>query len=183
MNGGGIHGGKSHKFLYGQELKKAIADDIKKAGIKGVTLSAKNGNIQATIKTTAEDIKTFEEFEKEFHISAGHWVYYFDEDGTVKNIHGEKYYYDLTEDEQKDIRQKAAKYEYYKEAENEITLNHYYLDSYKAFSEIGVKKLNKICCIIEAYRYDESNSMVDYFDTNFYYDIITKPSKYCKLEG
>ena len=35
-----------------------------------------------------------------------------------------------------------------------------------------IKKVNSI---ISAYRYDESNSMVDYFDTNFYYDIHTKP--------
>lgn len=179
----GIHGGKSHKYLYGQDLKKAIADDIKKAGIKGITLAMKHGNLQATIKTTTEDLKTFEEFEKEFRIKAGSWIYYFNENGKIQNIYGEKYFYNLTEEEQKDIRTKAARFEYYKEAETETTLNHYYLDDYKAFTEIGMKKINKICRIIEAYRYDESNSMVDYFDTNFYYDIITKPSKYRKLEG
>lgn len=36
-----------------------------------------------------------------------------------------------------------------------------------------MKKVNEIIC---AYRYDESNGMVDYFDTNFYYDIYTKPA-------
>lgn len=32
-----------------------------------------------------------------------------------------------------------------------------------------------IDAIISAYRYDCSNSMVDYFDTNFYYAIRLKP--------
>lgn len=36
-----------------------------------------------------------------------------------------------------------------------------------------IKKAN---AIISAYRYDESNPMVDYFDTNFYYYICTKPT-------
>ena len=37
--------------------------------------------------------------------------------------------------------------------------------------DAGLEKIIKINDIITAYRYDASNSMVDYFDTNFYYDI------------
>jgi len=33
----------------------------------------------------------------------------------------------------------------------------------------------RIDAIVSAYRYDCSNGMVDYFDTNFYYDIRLKP--------
>ena len=38
-------------------------------------------------------------------------------------------------------------------------------------------KVQRVLAIIGAYRYDASNSMVDYFDTNFYYDLHTKPGK------
>ena len=38
-----------------------------------------------------------------------------------------------------------------------------------------MKKLQAIDSIIAAYRYDNSNGMVDYFDTNFYYDLRLKP--------
>jgi hypothetical protein len=34
-----------------------------------------------------------------------------------------------------------------------------------------------VLAIIGAYHYDASNSMVDYFETNFYYELHTKPGK------
>lgn len=38
----------------------------------------------------------------------------------------------------------------------------------------GLRLLRTVDNIIRAYHYDGSNSMVDYFDTNFYYDIHVK---------
>lgn len=68
-------------------------------------------------------------------------------------------------------------YEYDRETRHECQINHYHLDSYKSFTAETIKLLKKIRSIIESYRYDESNAMVDYFNTNFYFYINTKPEK------
>lgn len=176
LGGGAVFGGKSHLGLYGQDLKKAIAEDIKQAGIKGVTLSAKKGSIYATIRTTAEDIKPLDEFIKNYKINySQYWIYYFNSDNKADSIHIDKFM-GLTTEERQDITRKAAEFEYYKEVQSECTLNEYYLDRYKGFTASGMKKIETINSIIKAYRYDESNSMVDYFNTNFYYYLITKPA-------
>lgn len=176
LGGGAVYGGKSHLNLYGQDLKKAIAADIKKAGIKGVTLAMRHGNVYATIRTTAEDVKTFEEFYKGYSINAcGNWLYYFDGQGKTCEIFKDKYF-SFAPAEQEEIKHGAAKFEYYKEIESECNLNQYYLDRYHGFTDRGMNKIRAIQNIICAYRYDESNSMVDYFNTNFYYDLITKPA-------
>lgn len=51
------------------------------------------------------------------------------------------------------------------------TVNHYYIEDDFRLNDKGreiVRFLNNVCV---AYNYDDSDSMVDYFDTNFYYDI------------
>ena len=58
-----------------------------------------------------------------------------------------------------------------------VNINQYHIDDYEALTPEFRAKLHKINSIISAYRYDESNSQVDYFDTNFYYDIETKAGK------
>lgn len=176
LGGGAVYGGKSHLSLYGQDLKKAIAEDIKRAGIKGVTLAMRNGTIYATIRTTPEDIKSFDEFFETYEINYSQsWIYYFDDERRCKDIHIDKFM-SLSTEERKRITRKAAEFEYYKEIQSECTLNEYHLDKYKGFSISGMKKIEIINSIIKAYRYDESNSMVDYFHTNFYYYLITKPT-------
>lgn len=180
LGGGAVYGSKSRLGLHGQELKKAIASDIKKAGIKGVTLSMnRSGSIYATINTQPEDIRPLEDYINTYHISYGSgwkWIDYRDENGEVKNISTEKFY-SLPEDEQDRIRTAAAEFEYYKYSLSRANINEYCIDKYTNFSEIGLNKIKAVADIISAYRYDESNSMVDYFETNFYYNLITQPAK------
>ena len=180
LGGGAIYGSKSRLGLYGQDLKKAIAADIKKAGIKGVTLSMnRGGSIYATINTQPEDLRPIEDYVNTYHISCGSgWndVYYRNESGDVEYMSTGRFY-NLTKDEQDKIRTAAAKFEYYKYSLSRANINKYCIDEYKNFSEIGLNKIKSVAAIIDAYRYDESNSMVDYFETNFYYNLITQPAK------
>ena len=176
MGGGAIYGSKSNRHLYGADLAAAIRQDIKAAGIKGVTIARKHGNIQATIRTTADDCKGKEEFLAEYRVKPIYnSIYFFDEDGKTESISADQYY-QMDARRQENIRRSAAAYEYHKEIESENALNHYYIDRYTGFSESGLTKIKKVLAIIEAYRYDESNSMVDYFNTNFYIDIYTEPA-------
>lgn len=176
LGGGAVYGSKSNLNLYGQDLKKAIAEDIKKSGIKGVTLSMRYGsNPVAKIKTTAADLISLEEFKKNFEVySIGHWIDYLDENGNHKSIHFEQFE-TLDTAEQKHIIDSAAELVYKRDALKECTLNEFHLDKYKVFTSECMERIKAVNNIINSYRFDESNSMVDYFNTNFYYYLVTVP--------
>lgn len=181
LGGGAVYGSKSDKHLYGADLSKAIREDIKAAGIKGVSVRCKTYSggqsitVTLSLPTTAYISK--EQFAVDYRIPASaSWIYYEDEDVKSQTMYIDKYYSrEISADEQEKIRIAAAKYEYRHEAESENDLNIYHLDKYKVYTTETMETIKKVNSIICAYRYDESNAMVDYFDTNFYYDIHTKP--------
>lgn len=181
LGGGAVYGSKSDKHLYGADLSKAIREDIKAAGIKGASVRCKSYSggqsitVTLSLPTTAYISK--EQFAVDYRIpTSASWIYYEDEDGKSQTMHIEKYYSrETSAEEQERIRIAAAKYAYKREAESENDLNIYHLDKYKVYTAETIEIIKKVNSIITAYRYDESNSMVDYFDTNFYYDIHTKP--------
>lgn len=181
LGGGAVYGSKSDKHLYGADLSKAIREDIKAAGIKGASVRCKSysggQSITVTLSLPQSAYVGKEQFAVDYRISPSFcWIDYEDEDGKFQSIHVEKYYSSETSaEEQERIRIAAAKYAYKREAESENDLNIYHLDKYGVYTAETMETIKKVNSIISAYRYDESNSMVDYFDTNFYYDIHTKP--------
>lgn len=183
LGGGAIYGSKSNLNLYGSDLAKAIRQDIKKAGIKGVTIASKHGNIQATINTNSEDLKTKEQFIDEYEINPSmNWIYIFDENEKTKAISTDLYF-TMDAQRQEELRKQAAAFEFYKDYEQRQSINHYCIDKYNGFSSSGISKIKQVLDIINAYRYDNSNSMVDYFDTNFYIDIYTQPKAKKEIEA
>lgn len=181
LGGGAVYGSKSDKHLYSADLSKAIREDIKAAGIKGASVRCKSysggQSITVTLSLPASAYVSKEQFAVDYRIpTSASWIYYEDEDGKSQTMHIEKYYSrETSAEEQERIRIAAAKYAYKREAESENDLNIYHLDKYKVYTTETIEIIKKVNSIITAYRYDESNSMVDYFDTNFYYDIHTKP--------
>lgn len=169
-------GNHSGKYLHGAELSKAIRQAFKTAGVKGVSVSCKTysggQHLTVTVKTTAEDFISESEFVDNYQVSTSGWIY-----TSLKGecVHVDEYFGRMTAEEQRETRQAAARCEYQKYTEHEVSLNQYYLDMYKMYSEAFAAKLRLINQIIKSYNYDDSNSMVDYFDTNFYYTIYTKP--------
>lgn len=168
-------GVNSRKYLYGAELSKAIREHLKHAGLTGVTVSVKKyaggQSITAKIKTTADDLISFEEFKNKYEVTHNHWLYYFDDNKKVKYIHSTDFF-ELSAEEQNKIKTKAAEFEYH----NALTgqdINCYHLDKYSEYTETFLSKIRALNEIIKSYNYDDSNSMVDYFDTNFYYTIKT----------
>lgn len=177
MGGGAVYGAKSNRHLYGTDLAKAIRADLKTAGIKGVTIASRHGDIQATVTTTAEDVLSELEFVKSYQVSPSFgWIEYTDTDGMRKSVSTADYY-NLPDDLRETIRLEHAYREYARDYSTAASLNHYHLDKYTGFTEAGQTKLRRVLDIISAYRYDESNSMVDYFNTNFYITLYTKPAK------
>lgn len=105
--------------------------------------------------------------------SSANWIYYDDGDKTDTIYYSD--YFKLSKEEQEAIRISNAILTYKNEAEQECTLNQYQIDKYKTLKSETVEMIKKINTLVLAYRYDESNTMVDYFDANFYYDIVIKP--------
>lgn len=176
LGGGAYYGSKSRRGLYGTDLAKAIRADIKNAGIKGVTIASKSGNIQATVRTTSADVVPEEVFIANYSVSGSFgWVDYTDECGCRRTV-SLCDFYQLPEDIRERIRIEHAKREYARVYADPARLNRYNLDKYTGFTATGLNKLKAVQAIIELYRFDESNAMVDYFHTNFYYEICTKPA-------
>lgn len=176
LGGGAVYGSKSNLHLYGTDLAKAIRADIKKAGIKGVTIASKHGNIQATITTTAADIIPEDDFVNAYRVTGAFgWVDYTDEGGMSKTV-SLCDFYSLPDELREKIRIEHARREYASDYTHRNGVNHYHIDKYSGFTDKGREKILAVLGIISAYRYDESNSMVDYFNTNFYIDIYTKPA-------
>lgn len=179
LGGGAVYGSKSDKHLYGADLSKAIREDIKAAGIKGVSVRCKTysggQSITVTLSLPQSAFVPEADFVADYQIKGNqHWLYYYDSFGEVQSIHIDNYFAaDAVEQEK--IRTSVAMYEYDIETRHEYAINQYHVESDKSITEETGKLINKIKSIIESYRYDESNAMVDYFDTNFYYDIRTKP--------
>ena len=103
-------------------------------------------------------------------VSCSGWITY--GKGAGEFIHADKYF-TLDGDERERIRHAAALYEYTKNTTQESRHCLRHIDWLTAEATATVERID---AIISAYRYDCSNGMVDYFDTNFYYDICLKPA-------
>ena len=125
MGGGSWRGSKSAHHMTGAELNKAIRNDLKAHGIKGVSLK-KGGYSHIDVTITATDA-----------------------DLTPEGITDCDYW--------------------------SIQVNQYAIDKYSdRFTPGFLDKVKAVNACVNSYRYDESNAMVDYFCSNFYYSIKVK---------
>lgn len=172
-------GSNSHRHLYGAELSAAIRADLKKHGVKGVTVkvSTYSGgqHITATIKATAGDFIPLEVWKqtKTIYDLKGYSDDVSVEAGTYNRMSVWEVQ-NLDEDEQRRIFDLNAAQRYNYQTCGDNSLNQFYLDNYDTFTPAFAAKVKAVNSCINSYRYDDSNGMVDYFDTNFYYDIAIK---------
>lgn len=172
LGGGAVYGSKSHLGLYGAELTAAIRADFKVAGLKGVTVRQYHGGsgIAVTVPLTTADLVTVDEY-AEIWQPSGYWI------DTKNGSISRDTYYAMTAAEQAEIRHQVAHAEITRYQSTEQSINHYYIDKYTHLTPGYRAKLHQVLDIVSQYHYDGSNSMVDYFDTNFYLTLYTKPAK------
>ena len=166
-------GVRSHEFLYGADLSKAVRQELKQRGIKGVTVrcSAFSGGqeLTVTIKTSESDFIPFDEYKGRKtaldFFSEGHvWV--------GSRFVTLDHYNDMTPEERTALRDELAS-ETYKHEKLGDCLQYSY-ERCDSFTDELKSRIRKVKTVIDAFRYDDTNSQVDYFDTNFYYDIRVK---------
>ena len=153
---------------------------FKAVGMKGVTVKkhSYSGGMTFvfTIQATTEDLISFEEFASTYDIEDGYsWIYYTD-NGEHKSMHIKDYYSPETSAEERQHIKNLATIEGWQRVtkQGEHTLNQYYLDRHTEYTPTFMQKVKAVKSIVESYRHDDSNAMVDYFDVNFYYDLVVK---------
>ena len=168
-----VSGAKSNRRLYGSDLSAAVRADIKAAGIKGVTVRCESysggQSLKVTIKATSADIVPMGDYISAYAPNPGSgWIYL----SNCEHIHVTDYW-NLEASEQENTRVKAATYAYECATNPEFrhNINQYHIDKYSEYTAAFLRKIKAVNEIIANYRYDNSNSQVDYFDTNFYYDL------------
>ena len=166
----GWEGGNSHKWHSDKELKSFILADMKKAGIAGSVRFNRAGyltSLTVTIKITEAEIKSFDEWARDYHVTAGHWHYYTDAEGKIADIYGEKYY-SLSGEEQQAMLENIKATEYKLERSRLSQNNVSFGNDVAILTESGNKILSTVHAIVCSYNHDCSNSMIDYFDRGIY---------------
>lgn len=170
-------GVKPSNFSYhGAELAKFIRDDLKKRGVKGVTVRKRDitydTGITVTIKATAEDFASIEEsaerydkgrftidLNRDLYIN-GRWVYMHE-------------YEQMTEEEKEQLY-----YSYLSEQIKGVSgFSVYHQDRNRDAWELTTAFYNKCLAVYQIanqWNYDHSDSMTDYFDVGYYLDIDIK---------
>lgn len=171
-----FYGSKSNRHLYGADLSAAIRADLKAAGIKGtVRCKSYTGGQSLTITLTATkaDFMPFEHYlanVSDIDLWRGRFDFWLP---SGEHISRDDYYFNLDDTKRQRIRELIAHHDYEAPKTDRIHTN--YLEDYEhIFTPEFMQTVKKALAIVLAYRYDDSNSQVDYFDTNFYYDFCIK---------
>lgn len=81
-------------------------------------------------------------------------------------------YHSMTEDEKRKAEQATAEQQAVWNYDRDTTdINQYHIDNEEMLNDEGKEIVRVANQVIKAFNYDDSNAQVDYFDTNFYYDL------------
>lgn len=164
---------KSGKYLYGAELSAAIRAELKAQGVSGCSVRVKTFSggqeVTVTVKSSAFDYVPFDDFYSGFRYSdLPTWI------DTGKELVHRDEFISLCDGDGYDKYMTIAARNAYSHETGNIDLNYFYIDNYKIFADGFREKLHKISAVLDTFHRDDSNSMVDYFDTNFYRTISVK---------
>lgn len=180
-------GSHSHKFLYGAELSKEVktalqnvlTPELKKSQVLAKIQTYTGGqHLTITLKLQKSIYATtIDEFKSEVISRVRrlkyNWIWTKKDGQPVQVFHQD--YYKMTDDERRTAEQMTAeqmtKWTYEAQEQN---LNHYHINDEIMLNDKGKELIKAANTIILAYNADDSNAQVDYFDTNFYYDIKIK---------
>ena len=93
------------------------------------------------------------------------------QNGDGKEVFHEAYW-GMTEDEKRKAEQATAEQRAIWDWNRDtVDINHYHIDKEDMLTEDGKEIVRVANRVIKAFNYDDSNAQVDYFDTNFYYNL------------
>lgn len=93
------------------------------------------------------------------------------QNGDGKEVFHEAYW-GMTEDEKRKAEQATAEQQAIWDWDRDtVDINQYHIDTEDMLTEDGKEIVRVANRVIRAFNYDDSNAQVDYFDTNFYYNL------------
>lgn len=166
----------SNFSYYGAELAKFIRDDLKKRGVKGVTVRKRDitydTGITITIKATAEDFASIEESAERY--DKGRFTIDLNRDLYINGRWVYMHEYEQMNDEEKE----QLYYAYLSEQIKGVSgFSVYHQDRNRDAWTLTTAFYNKCMAVYQIanqWNYDHSDSMTDYFDVGYYLDIDIK---------
>ena len=181
-----LTGSHSHKYLGDAELSKEIkialqnvlSPDLKKSEISTKKQGYTGGrHITITLKLNkTKYAPTIDEYKQIIRDQVTkfklHWIYELQE-GKAVQIHRDRLQ-SLSNEHVQECANVTAEKMGECNYNNDLHINHHYIDDETMLNDEGKKIVKAANQVIKAFNSDDSNSMVDYFDVNFYYDINIK---------
>lgn len=188
INLDGIENNK--KTTYGAEFAAVIRADLKRRGVTGVTIRAGKATytdtITATVTMKPEDFRSAEEA-----AARDGWRSFFRSEEYGVKVGGVEYHrlYEGCETETRKYISCGSNYTDTSEGSNFPVLRAYFMDRIRRFSfnehhmepeknpevtAAALERLTAIVKIINSYNWNHSDSMTDYFDVGFYFDVDIK---------
>lgn len=169
--------GANTPSLYGAELAAAIRADLKKRGVKGVTVRAKKctheTGIKVTIKATAADIVSVEEYKERYSFSE----FSCDAECYHGVFDGSRWIYSATWAEMTEEERRAAydsHVRYYLAKSPDFNNYHHERKDMRTITTAFYNKVVAVFQIANQWNYNNSDSMTDYFDIGYFLDIDIK---------
>lgn len=174
-------GSKSQVFLGDAELSKQIrqalqqvlAPELSKSDVRVRKESYSMGRtIHITLRLDkGKYAPTRDEYKQSVVDNVKRRKYTWIRTGDGKDIFHEAYD-KMTEDEKRKVEQATAEqYAVWNYDRDTTDINHYHIDTEDMLTDDGKEIVKVANQVIRAFNYDDSNAMVDYFDTNFYYNL------------
>ena len=174
-------GSKSQLYLRDAELSKQIrqalqgvlAPELSKSDVRVRKESYSMGrSIHITLRLDrGKYAPTREEFKQIVIENIKRQRYNWIQNGDGKDVFHEAYW-GMTDEEKRKAEQATAEQQAIWNYDRDTTdINHYHIDKEDMLTDDGKKIVEVANQVVRAFNYDDSNAQVDYFDTNFYYNL------------
>lgn len=176
-------GSKSQVYLGDAELSKQIrqalqavlAPELSKSDVRVRKESYSMGrSIHITLRLDKSKYAPTRDEYKQIvigNVKRGRYTWIKKDDEDSKGTFHEAYR-SMTEDEKRKAEQATAEQQAVWNYDRDTTdINQYHIDNEEMLNDEGKEIVRVANQVVKAFNYDDSNAMVDYFDTNFYYNL------------
>ena len=174
-------GSKSQVYLGDAELSKQIrqalqtvlAPELSKSDVRVRKESYSMGrSIHITLRLDkSKYAPTRDEYKQIVIENVKRQRYNWIQNGDGKDVFHEAYW-GMTDEEKRKAEQATAEQQaIWNYDRDTVDINHYHIDKEDMLTEDGKEIVRAANQVIRAFNYDDSNAQVDYFDTNFYYNL------------
>ena len=181
----GWEGANARAWQSREELKKLILADFRRAGIRATIRAGRAvylDKITVTVKIAPEEVKTFDEWRREYngddinfiyYLSGFGYIDYYTEDGQHKSINSNSLS-SMPEADRDELAAVVVRGVYRRFIDVEQSAHIGSKKSESVLKSSAIDRLKLAEAIVNTYNHDCSKSMIDYFDRWIYDDYCIK---------